>query len=52
MVNSSVAVGGPFADDGEVQLGNYQGVPAYIITLLGGLKHVIKSPSLLSVVLT
>lgn len=46
-----MAVGGPFADDGEVQLGNYQGVPAYIITLLRGLKRIIEKLSVLSVTL-
>ena len=40
-------VGGAFATNSEVLLGNYQGVPQYVITLLDGLK-MVSEPVLIS----
>ena len=42
-----VVVGGAFATNSEVLLGNYQGVPQYVITLLDGLK-MVSEPILIS----
>lgn len=36
-----IAVVGPNADDAEVSLGNYNGEPAHVITVLEGIKNVI-----------
>ncbi len=37
----TIAVIGPNADDAEVQLGNYNGEPAHVITVLGGVKNAL-----------
>lgn len=37
----TIAVIGPNADDAEIQLGNYNGAPAHIVTVLEGIKNVL-----------
>lgn len=45
---AKVAVSGPFAEDEKVLLGNYQGVPEHVITLVEGMKKLYSDvPSVL-----
>ena len=44
-----VVVGGAFANEEEVLLGNYQGVPEYIITLYEGIQMYNEKAILLNV---